>query len=63
MPSRPASAGDPSLDRIATVPNLISLIRILSIPVFVILLQRPRTEVVGLVVLVLVVSTDWVDAV
>nr|MBA2601298.1 CDP-alcohol phosphatidyltransferase family protein [Actinomycetota bacterium] len=61
MPSRPASAGDPSLDRIATVPNLISLIRILSIPVFVILLQRPRTEVVGLVVLVLVVSTDWVD--
>ncbi len=61
MPSRPASAGDPSLDRIATVPNLISLIRILSIPVFVILLQRRQTEVVGLVVLVLVVSTDWVD--
>ncbi|MBA3551516.1 MAG: CDP-alcohol phosphatidyltransferase family protein [Actinobacteria bacterium] len=61
MPSRPASAGDPSLDRIATVPNLISLIRILSIPVFVILLQRRQTEVVGLVVLVLVLSTDWVD--
>ncbi len=45
----------------ATVPNLLSLVRILSIPVFVLLLLRPGTEVAGFVLLVIVSSTDWVD--
>ena len=50
-----------SVDRIATVPNLLSLIRILTIPVFVLLLLHHGTELAGLVVLAAVVSTDWVD--
>src|SRR5438128_11846186 len=54
-------AGPSSLDRIATVPNLLSAIRILLIPVFVLLLLRHGTEGAGLVLLALVVATDWVD--
>jgi cardiolipin synthase (CMP-forming) len=57
-PSPPAS-----LDRVATVPNLLSAIRILLIPVFVVLLLRRgrATEMAGLLLLGAVVATDWVD--
>lgn len=51
------------LDRIATVPNLLSLIRILLIPVFVLLLLNDGTEAAGLLLLAGVVATDWVDGV
>ncbi|MDP8955386.1 MAG: CDP-diacylglycerol--glycerol-3-phosphate 3-phosphatidyltransferase [Actinomycetota bacterium] len=57
----PPAADSPALDRIATVPNLLSLIRILLIPVFVLLLVRKGTEAAGLILLAVVVSTDWVD--
>jgi cardiolipin synthase (CMP-forming) len=50
-----------SLDRIATVPNLLSLIRILLIPVFVLLILNEGTEMAGILLLGAVVSTDWVD--
>jgi len=50
-----------SVDRIATVPNLLSLIRILLIPVFVMLLLHHGTEEAGLLLLGGVVATDWVD--
>lgn len=50
-----------SVDRIATVPNLISLVRILLIPVFMALLLGEGTEAAGLVLLGAVVSTDWID--
>ncbi|MFN2590986.1 MAG: CDP-alcohol phosphatidyltransferase family protein [Actinomycetota bacterium] len=53
--------GGDSLDRIATVPNLLSLIRIILIPVFVLLLLHHGTELAGLLLLGAVVSTDWVD--
>jgi cardiolipin synthase (CMP-forming) len=49
------------LDRIATVPNLLSLIRILLIPAFVLLLLGDGTEAAGLILLGGVVATDWVD--
>src|SRR6266508_1366050 len=49
------------LDRIATVPNLLSLFRILLIPVFVALILHRGTEAAGLVLLGAVVATDWVD--
>jgi cardiolipin synthase len=49
------------MDRIATVPNLLSLIRILLIPAFVALLLGDGTEAAGLILLGAVVSTDWVD--
>ena len=50
-----------SVDRIVTVPNILSLIRILTIPVFVLLLLHHGTELAGLLVLGAVVSTDWID--
>jgi cardiolipin synthase len=51
----------PALDRIATVPNLLSLVRILLIPVFVALILNRGTEAAGLVLLAGVVATDWID--
>jgi cardiolipin synthase len=68
-PERSAGAGDPdargdrdpSLDRIATVPNLLSAIRIAAIPVFVLLLLHHGTEAAGLIILGIIVSTDWID--
>lgn len=53
--------GEEHLDRIATVPNLLSLIRILLIPVFVLLLLHHGTEEAGLILLGAVVATDWID--
>ncbi len=47
--------------RIATVPNLLSAIRILLIPVFVVLLAHHGTELAGMLLLGAVVATDWVD--
>jgi cardiolipin synthase len=55
----PPSRG--SLDRVATVPNLLSLARILLIPVVVTLLLDRGTEAAGLVLLAAVAATDWID--
>ncbi|HWC32829.1 MAG TPA: CDP-alcohol phosphatidyltransferase family protein [Actinomycetota bacterium] len=49
--------------RIVTVPNALSLFRILLIPLFVVLLVGESTRLAGFVVLAAVVSTDWVDGV
>jgi cardiolipin synthase len=49
--------------RVLTVPNLLSLVRILLIPVFVILLVEERTRLTGFLLLGAVVATDWVDGV
>jgi len=57
---RPGGASA-SLDRIATFPNFLSLVRILLIPVFVALIVHQGTEGAGLVLLGVVVATDWVD--
>jgi cardiolipin synthase (CMP-forming) len=57
----PPPQAEASLNRIATLPNLLSFARILLIPVFVVLLLRRGTEALGLIVLLVVVSTDWVD--
>ena len=56
-----AADSSPALDRIATLPNALSLARILLIPVFVVLLLRPGTEAAGVILLIAVVSTDWID--
>jgi cardiolipin synthase len=50
-----------SRSAIATVPNLLSAIRIILIPAFVTLLLGEDTRVAGFLLLGLVVSTDWVD--
>ena len=46
---------------ILTVPNLLSFLRILLIPVFVVLLLHHGTELAGLVLVGGVMATDWVD--
>lgn len=48
-------------DRILTVPNALSFIRIAMIPVFVILLLDEGTRLWGFLVLGIVQATDWVD--
>lgn len=54
--------GEPAgTDRILTIPNLISLLRIALIPVFFALIVDHDTTQLGLVLYVVVVATDWVD--
>jgi cardiolipin synthase len=48
-------------DRILTIPNVISFLRIALIPVFVALIVAPDTTFAGLVLFVVVLATDWVD--
>jgi cardiolipin synthase (CMP-forming) len=48
-------------DRILTIPNVISFLRIAFIPVFVVLIVDPDTTRAGLVLFVVVVATDWID--
>jgi cardiolipin synthase len=60
-PPPPTRVARASVDRIATIPNLLSLIRILFIPVFVALIVHHGTEAAGLLLLGAVVATDWVD--
>jgi cardiolipin synthase len=49
--------------RILTVPNLLSFVRILLIPLFVVMLLRDDTRLAGFLLLGAVVATDWVDGV
>ena len=54
MPDRASSA-------VLTIPNVLSFLRILLIPVFVALIVHEPTTTAGLIVFVVVVATDWVD--
>jgi cardiolipin synthase len=56
-----AGGGAPASGRVLTWPNLISLCRILLIPVFVLLIVEDDTTTVGLLLFSFVVATDWVD--
>ncbi|MEX2457722.1 MAG: CDP-alcohol phosphatidyltransferase family protein [Actinomycetota bacterium] len=56
-----AAPGALSSNRIATIPNLLSAIRIVLIPVFVWLIVREDTRLWGMLLLAVVQSTDWVD--
>jgi cardiolipin synthase (CMP-forming) len=46
---------------VATLPNLVTFLRILLIPVFWWLIVDPDTTTVGILVLGAVLATDWVD--
>jgi cardiolipin synthase (CMP-forming) len=48
-------------DRIWTVPNLISFVRLLGVPLFLYLLLGPHADGAAVVVLALGGTTDWVD--
>jgi cardiolipin synthase len=56
---RPSSPG--ASDRILTLPNVLSFLRIATIPLFVWLIVDPDTTFIGLVVFGVVLATDWVD--
>lgn len=49
--------------RVLTIPNLLSFVRILLIPLFVVLLVGERTRLAGFLLLAAVVATDWVDGI
>jgi cardiolipin synthase len=48
-------------DRVWTVPNVLSFLRLLAIPLFLWLLLGPQADVVAVVVLALSAITDWLD--
>jgi cardiolipin synthase len=55
------NGADSSSSAILTLPNALSFLRILLIPVFVALLLNDGTELAGLLLVGVVMSTDWVD--
>jgi cardiolipin synthase len=61
MSQQPAPAPVTRSDRIWTVPNLISFLRLLGVPLFLYLLLGPHHDVAALVVLAVGGTTDWVD--
>jgi cardiolipin synthase (CMP-forming) len=52
---------EPASSAILTIPNLLSFLRILLIPVFVGLIVHEGTELPGLLLFAGVAATDWVD--
>ncbi|MEV4811469.1 CDP-alcohol phosphatidyltransferase family protein [Micromonospora avicenniae] len=67
MSRRPAEAEQPRASggtapaRVLTVPNLISFLRLLGVPIFLYLLLGAHADVAALVVLAVGGTTDWVD--
>lgn len=55
------SGSERASSAILTVPNLLSFLRILLIPVFVVLIVRPSSTTAGLILFSIVAATDWVD--
>ncbi|GAA3782108.1 CDP-alcohol phosphatidyltransferase family protein [Micromonospora maritima] len=67
MSRRPAPAEHPedaatvAGDRVLTLPNLISFVRLLGVPLFLYLFLVARADVVAIVVLAVGGTSDWVD--
>ncbi|TDC69321.1 CDP-alcohol phosphatidyltransferase family protein [Micromonospora sp. KC606] len=69
MSRRPVRAGHPqdsdgiagAGDRVLTLPNLISFVRLLGVPLFLYLFLVVEADVAAVVVLVVGGTTDWVD--
>lgn len=61
MSQQPAPAPVPRSDRIWTIPNMISFVRLLGVPLFLYLLLGPEHDVAAVVVLAVGGTTDWVD--
>ncbi|MCL2543020.1 MAG: CDP-alcohol phosphatidyltransferase family protein [Nocardioidaceae bacterium] len=60
--ARPTTSSQESpAGRILTLPNLISVLRLLLIPVFLWLVLGPRLDAIALVVLAVSGVTDWAD--
>lgn len=50
-------------DRLWTIPNILSILRLLGVPLFLYLLLGPHEDVWALVVLMVSGFTDWLDGV
>ncbi|MFI6128395.1 CDP-alcohol phosphatidyltransferase family protein [Micromonospora sp. NPDC051141] len=67
MSRRPAPAEHPgdtatvAADRVLTLPNLISFVRLLGVPLFLYLFLVVHADVVAIVVLAVGGTSDWVD--
>ncbi|MEV6705308.1 CDP-alcohol phosphatidyltransferase family protein [Micromonospora wenchangensis] len=68
MSRRPARAehprgpgGDAAADRVLTLPNLISFVRLLGVPLFLWLFLVVEADVAAIVVLAIGGTSDWVD--
>jgi CDP-diacylglycerol--glycerol-3-phosphate 3-phosphatidyltransferase len=61
----PPSSGDATTaapsDRIVTIPNLLSVLRLAGVPVFLWLLLGPHADVAALILLMLAGLTDYAD--
>ncbi len=58
---RPADAAEEVTDRILTVPNVVTLVRLALLPVFLGLEFGAHQEIAALVVFAVASGTDWVD--
>ncbi|GAB2467472.1 CDP-alcohol phosphatidyltransferase family protein [Jatrophihabitans fulvus] len=58
-----SSAGPPIHDRIWTIPNALSVVRLLGVPLFLYLLLGPEADLWALLILMLSGFTDWLDGV
>jgi len=56
-----ASPSEPSLERVVTIPNVVTAIRLLCIPLFVWLLFGAHEQTAAAVLLAVLGATDWVD--
>jgi cardiolipin synthase len=59
-PTTTVASPGPS-DRVLTVPNVLSLLRLLGVPVFLWLLLGPHADLAALVVLAASGASDWLD--
>ncbi|GAA3352003.1 CDP-alcohol phosphatidyltransferase family protein [Amorphoplanes nipponensis] len=60
-PTPGAAAPIAASDRIWTIPNVISFVRLLGVPLFLYLLLGPHQDVAAVIVLAVGGTTDWVD--
>lgn len=61
QPSHPQPEAGPAADRVLTVPNVLSLLRLAGVPLFLWLLLGPRYDLLAVLVLALSGLTDWLD--
>ncbi len=60
LPDELRAGRDPA-DRVVTVPNALSVVRLTGVPLFLWLLLGPQYDLLALLVLVLSGITDWLD--
>ena len=59
--TRTAGSGGPYASSVWTLPNAVSMLRLLGVPLFLWLVLGPEADVLALVVLMLSGFTDWLD--